>query len=125
MQGPRIKRIDEAIKEVLAEALAKGLKDPRIGFVTVTEVRTSPDLHSARVFVSAVEADGNSPDEARRRELLAGLRSAHGYLQRCLAVELRTKRTPVLSFHYDETPERALRLTRLLDQPRAEAGEGR
>jgi len=124
MSSMRVRRLDAALKEVLAGVLAKGLKDPRIGFVTVTEVRTSPDIRTAQVFVSAVEADGSEPGAQRRAELLAGLQSAHGYLQRCLARELRIKRTPRLTFHYDETPERAARLSRLLSRPSPPEGEG-
>jgi ribosome-binding factor A len=124
MSGLRIRRIDAALKEVLAGVLAKGLKDPRIGFVTVTEVRTSPDLRTAMVYVSALEADGSEPTPGRQAELLAGLESAHGYLQRCLARELRLKRTPKLSFHYDDTPQRAARVSRLLSRPSPQQGEG-
>lgn len=127
MPSPRMRRIDEAIREVLAAALVGGLKDPRVGFVTVTAVRTSPDISHAQVFVSALEPSGDSPGEERRARMLAGLQSAHGYLQRRLATELRLKRTPVLQFIYDETAERAMRLNALIAQverPPASEGEG-
>jgi ribosome-binding factor A len=114
MAKPRMRRIDEAIREVLAGALAGGVKDPRVGFVTVTAVRTSPDISHAQVFVSALEDSGESPGEQGRARVLAGLQSAHGYLQRRLAGELRLKRTPVLQFVYDETAERAMRLNELI-----------
>jgi len=124
MGSLRIRRIDAAIKEVLAGELAKGLKDPRIGFVTVTEVRTSPDIRTARVYVSAVEPDGSEPGPDRQAQLLAGLASAQGYLQRRLAGELRIKRTPRLTFVYDETPMVAARLSRLLADPSRQQGTG-
>jgi ribosome-binding factor A len=104
----RMRRVDEAIREVLSAAVGQDLKDPRIGFVTVTDVKTSPDLRHARVFVTVL---GTPPE---REAALAGLQSAHGVLQRRLAAELRMKRTPTLTFHYDETTDRAMRMEELL-----------
>ena len=101
--------MNEVIREVLGAAIVTELKDPRIGFVTVTDVDTSPDLRSARVFVSVLGS------ESERQRTLAGLRSSHGFLQARIASELRIKRTPTLSFHYDESVERGARLSRLLD----------
>jgi ribosome-binding factor A len=106
-----MRRVDEAIRQVIGEAVAGELKDPRVGFVTVTDVRTSPDLSQARVYVSVLG------DEQRRTDTLDGLRSAHGYLQRLLASELRFKRTPTLTFIYDDTTDRALRIDALLHGP--------
>ncbi len=103
-----MRRVDEAIRQVIGEAVAGELKDPRVGFVTVTDVRTSADLRQARVYVSVLG------DEERRAETLAGLRSAHGYLQSLVASELHLKRTPLLEFSYDETTDRAMRLEELL-----------
>jgi ribosome-binding factor A len=105
----RLRRVDEAIREVLSDAVGHDLKDPRIGFVTVTYVKTSPDLRHARVFVTVLGA----ADE--RAAALAGLQSAHGVLQRRVASELRMKRTPTLQFHYDDTTDRAMRMEELLD----------
>jgi len=104
-----MRRIDEVMRKVIGSAIASDLEDPRIGFVTVTSVKTSPDLRSARVYVSVLGG------EAERQASLAGLRSSHGVLQSAIAREMRIKRTPTLSFHYDETPERGVRLSRLLD----------
>ncbi len=106
----RIRRVNEVMREVIGSAIATELEDPRIGFVTVTSVETSPDLRSARVHVSVLGG------EAEREATLAGLRSSHGVLQARIAHEMRIKRTPTLSFHYDETPERGVRMSRLLDQ---------
>jgi ribosome-binding factor A len=105
-----MRRVNEVIREVLAAAIATELKDPRIGFVTVTDVDTSPDLRAARVFVSVL---GNESD---RESALEGLSSAHGFLQGKLASEMRLKRTPTLTFHYDESIERGVRLSELLDE---------
>lgn len=111
-----MRRVNEAVKEVLSSQLAAGLKDPRIGFVTVTGVDTTPDLRAARVYVSILG------DEGERQATLDGLSSSKGFLQAQIAHELRMKRTPTLTFHFDETVERADRMTRLIDEvaPREE-----
>lgn len=109
MPTSRMRRVNEVMREVIGGAIADELEDPRIGFVTVTSVETSPDLRSARVFVSVLG------DEGERRSTLEGLRSSHGVLQSAIARELRLKRTPTLTFHYDDGAERAERLSRLLD----------
>ena len=108
MASERIRRVDEAVRAVLSEAISKDLKDPRVGFVTVTSVKTSTDLRSARVYVSVL---GNEPTRAASLE---GLRSAHGYLQARLGSELTLKHTPTLTFEYDDTVDRAARITELL-----------
>jgi ribosome-binding factor A len=105
----RMRRVNELMREVIGSAIASALEDPRIGFVTVTSVDTSADLRSARVYVSVLG------DEAEREATLAGLRSSHGVLQAVIASETSIKRTPTLTFHYDETPERGVRITRLLE----------
>lgn len=110
MSGARMRRVDEAIREVLADAITKHVKDPRVGFVTVTDVDTSPDLRHAQVFVSAMGTD------EEREATLEGLRSAHGVLQRSIARELRLKHTPALRFAIDETAARAARLEQVIQQ---------
>jgi len=110
MTSERMRRVNEVIREVIGEAIAGELDDPRIGFVTVTSVDTAPDLRSARVFVSVLG------DEAERERTLAALRSSHGLLQGRIAREMRIKYTPTLSFHYDDGPERGVRLAQLLDE---------
>jgi ribosome-binding factor A len=111
-----MRRVDEAIRQVIGDAVAGNLKDPRVGFVTVTDVRTSADLRHARVYVSVL-GDGGGPSEpAQREDTLAGLRSAHGFLQGRIAGELRLKRTPTLEFVYDDTTDRALRVEALIEE---------
>ena len=110
MAAARMRRVNEAVKEVLSAQLAAGLKDPRIGFVTVTGVETSPDLRNARVYVSVLG------DESEREDALAGLRHSRGFLQSQIGSQLRMKRTPHLDFVYDHTTERAARLTQLIDE---------
>jgi ribosome-binding factor A len=110
MAAPRMRRINEVLREVIGSAIAAELSDPRIGFVTVTSVDTSPDLRSAKVHVSVLG------DETAREETLAALRSSHGILQSKVAAETRMKRTPTLSFHYDPTVEQGMRISRLLEE---------
>jgi ribosome-binding factor A len=110
MTADRMRRVDEAMREVLSGAITSELKDPRVGFVTVTAVQTTTDLRQARVYVSVLGAD------AVRRRSLDGLRSAHGYLQRRVAEELRLKHTPTLEFVYDDTTDRGQRIQELLDR---------
>jgi ribosome-binding factor A len=110
MPGDRMRRVNEAVREVLSARLAEGLKDPRVGFVTITAVETSPDLRHARVFVSVLGG------ENERRASLEGLGSAHGLLQAAIAAELRLKRTPTLEFMYDESIDRGMRISQLLEE---------
>ncbi len=110
MASERMRRVDEAVRQVLSDAVAQDLKDPRIGFVTLTDVKTTPDLRHSRVYVSVLGTD----DE--RADTLDGLTSASGALQARLARELRMKRTPTLEFVYDDTTDRAMRVEELIDR---------
>jgi ribosome-binding factor A len=111
-----MRRVDEAIRQVIGDAVAGDLKDPRVGFVTVTDVRTSADLRHARVYVSVLGDAGAPSEPTQREDSLEGLRSAHGFLQGRIAGELRLKRTPTLEFVYDDTTDRALRVDALIDE---------
>lgn len=108
MSAERMRRVDEAMRGVLSDVLTHELKDPRVGFVTVTDVKTSPDLRHARVFVSVL----GDPDAVEAS--LEGLRSALGFLQGRVGSELRLKNTPALHFIHDDTAERAQRLERVI-----------
>lgn len=116
MSDGRMRRVDEAVREVLSDAIAKDLQDPRVGFVTVTAVKTSPDLRHARVYVSVLG------DEKTRTETLDGLSSAHGFLQGRVAAELSLKHTPMLTFEYDDSVDRGMRITQLIDEIPARPG---
>ncbi len=105
----RMRRVNEALREVVSQGLRE-LKDPRIGFVTVTGVRTSADLRHATVYVSVLGG------ERRRERALAGLASAAGVLQALVNRELHLKRTPQLVFEYDRSTDRGVRLARILDE---------
>jgi ribosome-binding factor A len=112
MAADRMRRVNEAVREVLSARIAEGLSDPRIGFVTVTSVETSQDLRHARVYVSVLG------DDAQRADTLQGLASAHGRLQQSIAEELRLKRTPTLEFFFDASIDRGMRITELLEEDR-------
>ena len=105
----RMRRVNESVRQVLAEALPE-LKDPRIGLVTVTGVDTAPDLRHAVVYVSVLGS------ARRRKASLQGLAAAHGLLQGRLARQLRLRRTPQLTFEYDPSVERGVRMTHLIDE---------
>src|ERR1044071_4908029 len=105
----RMRRVNESVRQLLAEAVPE-LKDPRIGLITVTGVDTAPDLRHATVYFSVLGSG------RKQRTSLLGLEAAHGVLQWRLAPELRLKRTPQLTFEYDPTVERGVRMTRLIDE---------
>jgi ribosome-binding factor A len=107
--GARMRRIDEVLREVVSEGVAS-IKDPTLGFVTVTAVRTSPDLRAATVFVSVLGSQGD------RTTAFEALERARVSIQRRVNDELRIKRTPVLTFEYDQTMEFGSRLTKLIDE---------
>ena len=111
-----MRRVNESVRAVIAEGIGD-LKDPRIGMVTVTAVVVSPDLGEARVFVSVLGS------ERKRAETLRGLESAHGVLQAKINRELSLRRTPTLRFAYDESVERGVRMTKLIDELAAELPE--
>ena len=107
-----MRRVDESMREVLSDVVTTDLKDPRVGFVTITDVKTSADLRHAHVYVSVLGS------EEEQEASLEGLRSAHGYLQKRVASQLRLKHTPQLDFIHDDTAERAFRVQAILaDSP--------
>ena len=99
-------RVSEELREVLAEEIPK-LKDPRVGFVTVTAVEITPDLRRARVFYTSMG------DERARRGTAAALRSARGHLRRMVGRQVRMKVLPDLEFEEDETVDSADRIDAL------------
>ena len=111
MQGRRVDRIEEQLRMELSEILEREIQDPRVKLVTVTHVKVSPDLSHARVSISSL----GGPEE--RSKILQGLRSAAGFMRRSLGKRLaHLKRTPELTFDYDETLEKENRIEALLDQ---------
>jgi ribosome-binding factor A len=111
-----MRRVNESVRAVVAEGL-RDLKDPRIGLVTVTGVSVTADLAEATVYISVLGG------ERKRRATLAGLESAHGVLQSKIGRELSLRRTPTLTFAYDDAVERGVRMTKLIDELAAELPE--
>jgi ribosome-binding factor A len=117
----RTDQVGEAIRESVAEILARGLKDPRIGFVTITRVEVGPDLRQAKVLFSVLG------DAAQRHKTLAGLAAAAGFIRREIGRRIQIRYTPELSFQYDVGIEATDRVARLLQEtqaePRADTGD--
>ena len=105
----RMRRVNELVQAVVAESVRE-LKDPRIGLVTITSVRVSPDLREGTVYFSVFGS------EKKKKASIAGLASARAVLQAQLGRELKMKRTPHLTFEYDPTVEQAVRMTKLIDE---------
>ena len=114
--GQRRRRVNEAIRHVLAEAIGRELSDPRLELITVTEVRSTPDVREATVFFTTFDA-------ARRERSLAALEAARGLLEARVGAALTTKNTPHLHFVYDDHQDEAARLTRLIDRAAADIAE--
>lgn len=106
--GWRVDRLADQIRGEVAEMIGGELKDPRIGFTTVTRVELSHDLHHARVWVSVLG------DEAAGQRTLEGLASAAGYVRREVSHRLKLHRVPDLIFVLDRSPEEASRMEALL-----------
>jgi ribosome-binding factor A len=111
MQGRRVDRIEEQLRMELSEILEREIQDPRIGLITVTRSKVSPDLSHARVFVTVLG------DATQRKKALEGLRSAASFIRRSLSKRLHhLRRIPELSFDYDENVEKSIRIEELLAQ---------
>lgn len=104
----RTDRVGEAIQELVAGLLVREIKDPRIGLVTITAVRVSPDLRHARVYFSSLG------DEEQRMRSLRGLRSAAGFMRGQIARQLNLRVAPEIAFEYDPSLAEAERLSQLL-----------
>ena len=107
--GHRLLKINESIKETLSSIItAEGLKDPRVGFVTVTGVETSSDLRHAKVYVSVLGK------QAEREATMEALDKSRGFLQARINAALHMRRTPQLEFVYDSTLDNALHIEKLM-----------
>ncbi len=119
MPTQRQLRVADRLKSEIARILRREVEDPRVGFVTITDVEVSPDLRHARVFFSVL---GDSPD--RPQEALRGLIRARAFIRKCLADQAELRYAPELAFRYDATAERAQRIETLFHQIAAERGPG-
>lgn len=105
----RSQRVAEQIRRELAELIRLEVKDPRVGFITLTDVEVTPDYAHAKVFFTSMTG------EEGLDEILKGLRRASGFLRRELGRRVRIHTLPELHFHYDASVERGSRLSRLID----------
>jgi ribosome-binding factor A len=118
MATSRMRRVNEVLREVVGQAVTSELSDPRLSMVAVTHVDATPDLRTAKVFITVLG------DEEAREDALAGLRSAHGVIQKAINRETHMKRTPTLTFTYDEAVETGLRISALLEEDESQAPGG-
>lgn len=112
-RSTRMRRVDTALKQVLAEAIARELSDPRLGFVTITHVEATQDVREAKVWFTTLRA-------RERQGSQEALESARGVLQAKVARELRSRSTPHLTFIYDSSQQDAVALTRRIDEVTAD-----
>lgn len=110
MATSRMRRVNEVLREVIGQSVTTELSDPRLSMVAVTHVDATPDLRSAKVFITVL-----GDDEAREAALSA-LRSAHGLIQKAINSQTHMKRTPTLTFTYDEAVETGLRISSMLEE---------
>jgi ribosome-binding factor A len=108
--GIRLQRIADRIRQELSEMLIREISDPRLQQIFVTDVRVDKELAFADIYVSAVEG------VERSEEILAGLKSASGFMRRALAGRIELRSFPRLRFHWDPTPENADHIEKLLAQ---------
>jgi ribosome-binding factor A len=109
-QGSRPERVAEQIRQTVSVSLARDVQDPRIGFVTVTRVKVSPDLQQARIYYTTIG------DERTRKDTARGLEAARPFLRRAVGSEIRLRRVPELSFEYDRSAEHQDRVEQLLQE---------
>jgi ribosome-binding factor A len=117
MQGKRLDRVNQLVREEISYLLQRELKDPRLGFVTVTEVQVAKDLRTAKVYVSVLGT------EAEWQASLAALERARGFIRNWLTPRLRLRAVPHLTFHADRSMAHAAHIQTVLERLRAEEAD--
>jgi ribosome-binding factor A len=117
LEGKRSERVADLILKEISEMLVRSIKDPRIGFVTITRVTVSDDIRLAKVYFSVT---GN---QAERERSLTGLNSARGFVRKELGRRMRLKHTPDITFHFDPSIEYAIHIAEVIQQLHREEGE--
>ncbi|MFC4404535.1 30S ribosome-binding factor RbfA [Gracilibacillus xinjiangensis] len=110
MNELRASRVAEQMKKELGDIISRKIKDPRVGFVTITDVEVTGDLQQAKVFISVLG------DEKKRQDTLIGLAKAKGFIRSEIGKRIRLRKTPELSFDFDDAMERGNRIEDLLRQ---------
>lgn len=116
----RIKKVSETVKELVSEIIQRKIKDPRVGFVTITDAEVAPDLKEAKIYFTVL---GGAKKRVEAQEALS---HAAGFIRAELGKRIEMKYTPHLTFQYDESIERALRIEKLIskiERERREKGE--
>ena len=119
MPAERLQRVEEAIRQEVAGILQRELKDPRIGFVTITRVRITADLQHATIYYSLLEGKGNGAETA------AGLESSRGFIRKLLGERVRLRVTPEVAFRADPSVAETIRISKLLGEMRKEENDER
>jgi ribosome-binding factor A len=109
-QGSRPDRVAEQIRQAVGVALARDVQDPRIGFVTITRVKVSPDLQQVRIYYTTIG------DERTRKDTARGLEAAKPFLRRVMGSRVRLRRVPEMAFEYDRGVEHQDRVEQILHE---------
>ena len=117
MEGKRSDRVADSIRKEISEMLVKTIKDPRIGFITITRVTVSEDCRLAKVYYSVV----GTPEQ--KRQSMEGMNSAKGYIRRELGHRMKLKYTPELVFQFDPSIEYAIHMGELIHHLQEERAE--
>ncbi|KAB8138780.1 30S ribosome-binding factor RbfA [Gracilibacillus oryzae] len=110
MNELRASRVAEQMKKELGDIISRKIKDPRVGFVTITDVDVTGDLQQAKIYISVLG------DEKKRQDTLIGLAKAKGFIRSEIGKRIRLRKTPELSFDFDDAMERGNRIEDLLRQ---------
>lgn len=110
MKPIRLERINSLLREEIGSIIQRDLKDPRVGFVSVLEVKTSPDLHEAKVFVSVFA------DDEKKKKTIKGLKNAAGFIHHEIRERLNLRHTPTLVFELDSSIENGARVLELIEK---------
>lgn len=113
----RAHRLAEELKNEISVIIARELRDPRVGLTTVTEVKVSPDLSFAKVYVSVLG------DEAQRKETMRGLEKATAFVRRQIAARIKLRHAPQIVFAYDETIARGDKMLQIIEEVKKELPE--
>ena len=115
----RPERVGQMVQQLLGELFARGMSDPRLGLVTITGVKMSPDLREARIYWTV------HGDAEQRKHTEKGLQTARGFLRREIGAQLKLRLVPNLHFQYDEAIDRGERIEQLVRQIHSgDSGEG-
>lgn len=110
----RIRRLGELLKEEISKIIRKEVKDPRIGFVSLTDVEVSGDLRHAKVYVSVY---GNDKE---KKDTMEGLKQANGFIRKLVGERIKTYHTPEIIFKYDDSIEHGVYISKLIEKVREE-----